>query len=104
MLAASGWSIERKLLIAQTLSDVGNPRNYRAALERVGAQPLIWDNVPSNQAMARRDVTAARRASSALPESDIAVCIRTKTCGGAGLAATLKAGGLCASGDPCTTQ
>jgi len=54
--------------------------------------------------MARRDVTAARRASSALPESDIAVCIRTKTCGGAGLAATLKAGGLCASDDPCTTQ
>lgn len=41
MLAASRWSIERKLLIAQTLSDVGNPRNYRAALERVGAQPLI---------------------------------------------------------------
>lgn len=67
-------------------------------------QVLFWDNVPSNQAMARRDVTAARRASSALPESDIAVCIHTKTCGGAGLAATLKAGGLCASDDPCTTQ
>jgi hypothetical protein len=61
-------------------------------------------NVPSNHAMARRDVTAASRASSALPESDIAVCIRTKRCSGAGLAATLKAGGLCASDDPCTTQ
>jgi hypothetical protein len=67
-------------------------------------QILFWDNVRSNQAMARRDVTAARRAGSALPECDIAVCIRTKTCGGAGLAATLEAGGLCASDDPCTTQ
>jgi hypothetical protein len=73
VLAASGWSIERKLLIAQTLSDVGNPRNYRAALERVGAQPLIWDNVPSNQAMARRDVTAARRAT-APSQSPISPC------------------------------
>jgi hypothetical protein len=66
-------------------------------------QILFWNNVPSNQAMARRDATAARRAGSTLPECDIAVCIRTKTCG-AGLAATLKARRLCASDDPCTTQ
>jgi hypothetical protein len=39
-----------------------------------------------------------------LRECDIAVCIRAKTCGGVGLAATLKARGLCASDDPCTTQ